>query len=129
MKKLLIFLMVVQTSSVLADDEQVQVISKGQTAPFSGYLFPESKAQQAAKDRLKLDGLEQLNNSLQISITLYQKNSELDQTKLVEIAKQNDNLALRLRQERESSALERVLWVGLGVLAAGVGAAALNAAR
>lgn len=113
--KLLVFSMIVNNSAT-ADD--ALILNKGQSAPFTGLLLTEDKANEVYTDikRYKL-----LNESLEKSVTLYKQNEELYDKKVNILLEQNDKLSENLLQARTTSNWEKVLWFGLGFLSVGLG--------
>jgi hypothetical protein len=95
--------------------QDVVFIEKNQPAPYSGLLFPESKAREVRSDLLEKDKLElKLANEQSKSKSLYQiielKNSEIELYN-----KQNT----RLLKLEDNSEMMRYIWFGLGVLVTG----------
>jgi len=112
---LLVFSMTV-SNSAFADD--ALVLNKGQSAPFTGLLLTEDKANEVYNDIKKY---KLLNESLEKSVILYKQNEELYDKKVNILLEQNDKLSENLLQARTTSNWEKVLWFGLGFLSVGLG--------
>lgn len=112
---LLIFLM---TKNNLVFAEDAIVLNKGQSAPYTGLLLSEEKANNVYND---LNKFKLLNQSLETSISLYKQNEELYDKRINNLLEQNDKLATNLQQARSTSNWEKVLWFGLGFLSVGLG--------
>jgi hypothetical protein len=104
------------SNSAFADD--ALVLNKGQSAPFTGLLLTEDKANEVYNDIKKY---KLLNESLEKSVILYKQNEELYDKKVNILLEQNDKLSENLLQARTTSNWEKVLWFGLGFLSVGLG--------
>ena len=113
--KLLVFSMIVNNVA-FADD--TIVLNKGQSAPFTGLLLTEDKANEVYNDIKKY---KLLNESLEKSVILYKQNEELYDKKVNILLEQNDKLSENLLQARTTSNWEKILWFGLGFLSVGLG--------
>ena len=103
------------SSSVFADTSVVQdsvLLNTGDRAPFPGWLAP------GGEDKLKDYKL--LTDSLNKSIDLYKANETLYTQKVTILTTQNDSLSKAVYEVKASNDLEKFLYFGLGVLAAGL---------
>lgn len=99
--------------------DEVVVLEKGTSAPYTGYLFPKETAQ---KTRIKLiegEEAKKLNESYVRSIEIYRKNEELNNQKVNILLEQNDKLSRSLTDAREMTAFEKIAWFVGGVLVSG----------
>jgi hypothetical protein len=100
----------------MADD--AIVLNKGQSAPYTGLLLTEEKANSVYND---LNKYKLLNESLERTVTLYEQNEKLQDKRVNILLEQNDKLAINLQQARTTNNWEKVLWFGLGFLSVGLG--------
>lgn len=100
--------------------QDVQYLSKDQKAPFEGFLFTASKASELKDAVIERDNYKLINLSLEKSLELEKKNSELQNQKVNVVLEQNLNLTKSLNEERSMTNWERVLWFGLGVIGTGL---------
>jgi hypothetical protein len=112
---LLVSLMVINNVA-MADD--AIVLNKGQSAPYTGLLLTEEKANSVYND---LNKYKLLNESLERTVTLYEQNEKLQDKRVNILLEQNDKLAINLQQARTTNNWEKVLWFGLGFLSVGLG--------
>lgn len=99
--------------------EDVIRLEKDKPAPFTGYLFTDSKTKEIRIQLLEREAYKELNESLEKTNSLYKQNTEMKDQQIKIITEQNTNLAKNLREERSTSNWERFMWFGLGVLATG----------
>lgn len=100
--------------------QDVQYLSKDQKAPFEGFLFTAPKASELKDAVIERDNYKLINLSLEKSLELEKKNSELQNQKVNVVLEQNLNLTKSLNEERSMSNWERILWFGLGVVGTGM---------
>ena len=118
-KILLIFSIIASlTNNCFADD--VTYINKDDKAPYSGFLFTETKTKEIRLQLIDLDTYKSLNSSLTRTVELYKKNEEIDQTKINTLLDQNDKLADSLYSARETSNWEKGLWFFGGAILTGL---------
>lgn len=119
LKNLLTILLIFLTiKSNKAFAEEAIVLNKGQSAPYTGLLLSEEKANEIYND---LNKYKLLNKSLETSISLYKQNEEIYDKRINNLLQQNDKLVTNLQQARSTSNWEKVLWFGLGFLSVGLG--------
>lgn len=114
-------LMILLASSMIVNNSYADdaiVLNKGQAAPFTGLLLTEEKANSVYND---LNKYKLLNESLERTVSLYEKNEEIQDKKVNTLLEQNDKLATDLMKARSTSNWEKVLWFGLGFLSVGLG--------
>jgi hypothetical protein len=100
--------------------QDVQYLSKDQKAPFEGFLFTAPKASELKDAVIERDNYKLINLSLEKSLELEKKNSELQNQKVNVVLEQNLNLTKSLNEERSMSNWERILWFVLGVVGTGM---------
>lgn len=108
--------------------EETVEIRSGEKAPFGGILFSNEKANEVFRKLTEIETTQKINESLVKSLKLSEDINNINQTKFNLLLNQNDKLAKNLHDERTVNNWERALWVGVGILAAGVGALALKSA-
>ena len=108
------------TSVVKAEDNKVVLIEKGQSAPYSGLLFPKEEANKIRVELLELQTLKLLNESYEKSFDLMQKNNDLFAKKESLLLDQNEKLSLALVESRQSSSIQKIIWFSLGILVTGI---------
>lgn len=114
------FLIIVCMMHSTAQADQVRYLLKGETAPYTGFLFDEEKANNIKNAVVERDGYKLINESLERSIQLHKANQELYIQQRDIFRTQNDKLAIELEKERSTSTLSHILWFSLGVLATGI---------
>lgn len=108
------------TSVVKAEDNKVVLIEKGQSAPYSGLLFPKEEANKIRVELLELQTLKLLNESYEKSFDLMQKNNDLFAKKESLLLDQNEKLSLALVESRQSNSIQKIIWFSLGILVTGI---------
>lgn len=96
--------------------EGARYIKKGEVSPTPGILLPEETA---IKVRYKLIEAKQIEESYEKSIKLYKQNEAIYEQKEKTLLEQNDKLAVQLKEARESTQLEKILYFFGGVLLSG----------
>lgn len=117
LKKLLIILTIL--SNLCIADELVVPITKGDPAPYSGVLFPVSKAREMEKTSIERNNLKLINESYQRSHEIDAKTEELLNKKIDIVTQQNNVLNDQVYKYRESSNWNNLLWFSLGIFATG----------
>lgn len=108
------------TSTVKAEDNKVVLIEKGQSAPYSGLLFPKEDANKIRVELLELQTLRLLNESYEKSFDLMQKNNDLFAKKESLLLDQNEKLSLALVESRQNNSIQKIIWFSLGILVTGI---------
>lgn len=106
--------------SFVAYAGDVTHIEKDTPAPYTGYLFTPEKTNEVKNVVVERDGLLKLNESLTKSLQLQSDIAELNQKKVNILLQQQEDLSKTLYDQRSMSNLERMLWVGAGILIVGV---------
>lgn len=116
MRLMLSLLMILtSTANSFADSSEAVALKKDAPAPFSGVLITHTKAQEIEKDLIDLDGTKSLNDSLQKSLDISQKNYTIETQKTAVLLNRNDELAKQLKSSESTTNVERVVWVVIGV--------------
>lgn len=117
MNSLLITSIIITTNAFSADASLPDAIAikKDTPAPFSGILLTHIKAQEVEKDLIDLDGTKSLNDSLQKSLDISQKNYTIETQKTAVLLNRNDALAKQVESSEATTNFERVVWVVLGI--------------
>lgn len=97
-------------------------------APFSGVLFSNEEANKVRREKLELQQTKKINESLVNSLKLSETIDNVNREKVNLVVSQMDILSKNLQEERNVNNWERAVWIGVGILAAGVGALALKGA-
>jgi len=101
-------------------------LNKTQTAPFEGFLLPQTKLQELHNNTLERDAFQKENESLNKSLNLQQSNLGLKDNQIDILLKQNDNLAKTLSTERTLNNWEKVGYFLGGIVTIGLAAKVLH---
>lgn len=112
--------MILLTINPLMANEVVP-IEKGQPAPFSGILFPNSKANEVRLKLVEKQYIEKENASLKRSLELSDLALKSSEEKSKLFLEQNDKLAKNLNSEREVGTFTKIMYFVLGAGAVGLG--------
>lgn len=105
------------SNTVYADP--IVFIGKGQTAPNDGYLFPEAQALEMRKAILERDEYRLLNTSLNTTVKLQNDNINIQEQRIENYRKQNDEMAKALYSSQSMNNWERIGWFFLGIVGTG----------
>ena len=94
-------------------------VKQGQPAPYTGILLTPTKAESIKKELLDKDRLIEINESFKRSILLYKQNEEYYQGQNALLREQNVKANEVINKQQGSSTLEKVAFIGLGILATG----------
>ena len=129
MKNFRIFLIIILISNNCFCDNASTPLKKGQAAPFDGVLVTNEQANKIKDALIDNDGLKKINEYQATTIDLQKKNADVDAQKITLLSQQNDKLSTTLESTRQFNTWEKVLFIGLGIVAAGVGAYAFSKTR
>lgn len=113
----MLLVMILLTFSVTVRANDVVSIQKGEVAPFSGILFSENKAQETRRELLELDKARLMVKSRDERLDILQTRIELKSEEVELYRNQNDRLIRQNESNKSIGNVERMVWVGLGVLA------------
>ena len=102
-------------------------LDKGQSAPYAGYLLPEDKLIQLRNNTLERDLLKGQNDSLNRSLALQDDVIGKKDQQLKLYSDQNDKLAQTAYNAESMSNLEKLEFIGLGVLITGLAISGVHA--
>jgi len=88
--------------------------------PYSGFVFPVSKAQDCRLALIEKEQYEAIKASYDRSIKLYKTTERISDDKMLALSQENFNLSTQLSETKSSSQYSNILWFGLGVLATGL---------
>lgn len=91
-------------------------LQKGQSAPFSGVLLSQIKADSVKKELLEKDKLQEINESFKRSILLHKENETYYEQQTKFLRDENKELSKKVTL----STIEKIAWVTLGIIATGV---------
>jgi hypothetical protein len=101
-------------------DTNVTFLPKGSTTPYDGYLFTPDAATTAYKAEQQLPQYKLLNESLTTSLTLEQNNTKQETDEKQICMTDNQNLRTSLEKTKETSTLEKILYIGIGIVVTGL---------
>jgi len=101
-------------------EEKVDYLEKGTPMPYSGFVFPVSKAQDCRLALIEKEQYEAIKASYDRSIKLYKTTERISDDKMLALSQENFNLSTQLSETKSSSQYSNILWFGLGVLATGL---------
>lgn len=107
---LLIFSVTVRANDVVS-------IKKGQPAPYDGIIFTEKRANELRQEVLELDKQRIMVQSRDERIQIYQSRIQLKDEEIELYRTQNNRLIRQNESNKSIGNVERMVWVGLGVLA------------
>lgn len=107
------------TSSIAKSDEVI-LLNKDQTAPYTGFLFPREKALEFRKIDIENDELKIVNASFSRSIDIFKKNEDLSEKKVNILLERNDVLAKDLTDARTLTDWQKIGYFVGGVVLTGV---------
>lgn len=113
MSKFIVFALLL---TFIVNAEDAVVLKKGDSAPNDGILISQDKAQEIKNTTIERDGLLQINDSLNKSLTLQTQISDINQKKVQLLSDQDDKLAKSLQNSQTMNTLEKVLWFSLGFI-------------
>lgn len=111
----------------LAPNTNTAVLKKDDKAPFDGVLLSKKKANEVKNGLSERDKLKEINKSLETSVSLEKDNVKQSEDKNAQLLERNDELAKDLKDSRNMSDIQKILWFGLGAL--GVGLVGYGAAK
>jgi hypothetical protein len=120
MKRLLLTTLLILSITNRSFAEDSVFIEKNQPAPFAGFLLPKDKGNKVAQDLLELEADRKLIESFTKTLKLYDSTDKFRESQLDILFSQNDKLSKELKEAHTTTNFERVVWVGLGVLATGL---------
>lgn len=101
-------------------DIQTMYLPSGTPAPFSGFLFTQSDANQAAQNKQAVATYKLINESLTTSLNLETKSRQDSDAKVVILQNDLANTNKALSEVKSATMWEKVMWFGFGVLATGL---------
>lgn len=104
----------------LAYAEDTVFLNQNDKAPFSGYLFTESKTKEIRNQLIEREEYKGLVESYEKTDKWLKENLDLKDKQLTYAMERMDNLSKTLQSERTTSNWERVLWISLGIAATGL---------
>lgn len=97
--------------------EDVTFLNQGDKAPYTGYLFTESKTKEVRIQLLERDSYKALNDSYEKTNVWLKQNIDLKDQQITIVSQRNDDLAKALREEKTANNWERIFYFAIGVLA------------
>jgi len=101
-------------------EDKVDYLEKGTPMPYSGFIFPISKAQDCRLALIEKEQYEQIKASYDRSIKLYKTTERISDDKLLALNQENYLLREQMTEIKSSNQYSTILWFGLGVLATGL---------
>lgn len=101
-------------------DDTVVYLNQGDKSPYSGYLLPENKLVELRNNTLERDSLKAQNTSLNLSISTQDDIIAKKDQQITLYSKANDELAQTAYKAESMSNLEKLGFIGLGILITGL---------
>jgi hypothetical protein len=114
-------------TSLVTKAEDAVWLDKGQSAPYQGYLLPEDKLVELRNNTLERDSLKGQNDSLNLSLKLQDDIIGKKDQQLKLYSDQNDKLAQTAYRAENMSNLEKLGFIGLGILLTGLAISGVHA--
>lgn len=99
-------------------DLGIKALKKNDPAPYDGLLLDKKKANEFKDKLVELDKTKEINKSLEESNKLSKSTIDQVQDKNEQLNKRNDELARDLKDSRQMSDVQKILWFGLGIVGA-----------
>lgn len=97
--------------------EDTVIVSKGDPAPFKGYLFSEDKAKETYIKLTNCDLKDDLLTIKDKKVSLFQENEEIYKARIEEFRKQNNDLVQKnIDNQKNSDIMKAIYFLGGAVL-------------
>jgi hypothetical protein len=106
-------------NNIYAAEPAAVQVKKNQPCPFDGVLLSTDAANKAVQNLVMCEKIQEDNESLQQSVSLYKVNEAIYTKETNELKAQNVQLDTALQKANSNSFLVKALWFGIGVLVTG----------